>query len=254
MTSESSTFRRRQEMLEEITARRRVSVSELKEKFAVSIVTVGKDLAYLESEGHIIKSFGFAEARNTDLFRNRNLIKNYENKKKIAKYAMNFIEDGISVFFYMSSTVLTMVRMLQDKKNLNVLTNSVEVAHDISMNLGARTILLGGYYSPDYIASYGDIAVNQFNQFNIDKTFFTVNGISAEGGLTIDDPFEKNLNIAMVKHSDKKYLLAEGEKVGRTSFVKVAPAEAIDVLITDSTADETECEKIRALGVEVIVV
>jgi DeoR/GlpR family transcriptional regulator of sugar metabolism len=253
MTGDASTLRRRKKMLEEITANQRVAVSSLKEKFAVSSVTIGKDLAHLESEGLIIKRFGYAEVRNTDLFRQRSVIKNYENKKKIAKCALNFIEDGSSVFFYMSSTVLTLVRMLQDKKNLNVLTNSVEAAHDIAMNQGARTILLGGYYSPDYIATYGDIAVNQFNQYNIDKTFFTVNGISAEGGLMIDDPFEKNLNIAMVTYSNRKYLLAEGEKVGKTCFVKVAPVETVDVLITDSNADQEECDKIRALGVEVII-
>lgn len=252
MPGDASTIKRRKKMLEEITTNQRVAVSNLKEKFGVSSVTIGKDLAYLESEGLIIKRFGYAEVRSTDLFNQRGMIKNYETKKKLAKCALNYIEDGSSVFFYMSSTVLTLVRMLQDKKNLNVLTNSIEAAHDISMNSGSRTILLGGYYSPECIATYGDIAVNQFNQYNIDKTFFTANGISAEGGITIDDPFEKNLNIAMVTYSNKKFLLAESEKIGKTSFVKVAPVETIDVLITDSNADAAECDKIRALGVEVI--
>jgi DeoR family fructose operon transcriptional repressor len=250
----ASTSKRREEILEIITRQKRVEVAYLKDKFDVSSVTIGKDLMYLEAEGLIHRHFGYVEARSTDLFKQRDGIQNYEKKKKIAKHALNYIEDGISVFFYMSSTILTMVRMLKDLRNLNVLTNSIEVAHDITLNLGLRAIVLGGYYSPDFIATFGDMAVSQFNQYNIDKTFFTCNGVSAEGGLTIDEPFEKDLNIAMVRYSNKKYLLAEGRKIGKTSFVKFAPVKEIDVLITDSDADTTECEKIRALGVEVIIV
>lgn len=250
----TSTINRRNEILEIVNRQKRVEVAYLKDRFDVSGVTIGKDLASLESEGLIHRHFGYIEARNTDLFKQRGGIQNYEKKKKIAKHALNYIEDGISVFFYMSSTILTMVRMLKDTKNLNVLTNSIEVAHDITLNLGIKAIVLGGYYSPEFVATFGDIAVSQFNQYNVDKTFFTCNGISAEGGLTIDEPFEKDLNTAMVKHVNKKYLLAEGSKIGKVGFVKFAPVEDIDVLITDSDADLEECEKIRALGVEVIIV
>ncbi len=253
MTTEvSSTSDRRKKILEIIEGQRRVEISDLKDNFQVSIVTIGKDLMYLESEGLIERHFGYVEMRNTDLFKKRE-IQNYENKKKIAKHTLSYIEEGSSVFFYTGSTVLTMVRMLKEK-NINVLTNSIEIAHDIMVNLGANAIILGGHYNPDFISTFGDASVTQFNQYNIDKTFFTCNGVSAEGGLTIDEPFEKALNIAMVKYSNKKYLLAEGKKIGRTSFVKFASVDQIDVLITDKDADKRECDKIRAMGVEVVIV
>ena len=254
MPDDISTRKRRSEMLQIITEQQRAKVAFLKEEFEVSSVTIGKDLAYLESKGLISRRFGYAEARTTDLFKQRRDITNFEQKRKIAKCALGYIDDGISVFFYMSSTILTMVRMLEDKKNLNVVTNSFEIAHDISINLGARTIILGGYYSFEFVATFGEETVTQFNQYNIDKTFFTCNGVSAAGGLTIDEPFEKDLNSAIIMRSNKKYLLADGQKIGKVGFLKFAPATAIDVLITDSTANEKECEKIRALGVEVIVV
>jgi DeoR/GlpR family transcriptional regulator of sugar metabolism len=253
MKDDASTTKRRTEILGIIKEQKRTKVAHLKEVLDVSSVTIGKDLLHLESKGLINRRFGYAEIRTADVFKKRDNIVNFEQKRRIAAHTLEYIEDGISVFFYMSSTVLILARMLENRRNLNVVTNSFEIAHDITSNLKVKTIILGGYYSPDYVATFGEESVNQFELYNIDKIFFTCNGVSAQDGLTIDEPFEKELNKAMITSSSKKYLLADGSKVGRTGFVKFAPVNSIDVLITDSKADKEECEKIRALGVEVII-
>ena len=49
-------------------------------------------------------------------------------------------------------------------------------------------------------------------------------------------------------------VVADGSKIGRAALAQMAPIQEIDVLITDESADAAELGRLRALGVEVVVV
>lgn len=245
---------RRERILQLVEEKNKVRIAELKALFNLSGVTIGNDLAHLEQQGRIIRKFGFVEIRKAAVLSVYDTIENYEDKKKIAKYAVDLIPDNASILLYTSSTVLVLARQIKDKTNLNIVTNSFKIAHEVSVNLSARVIFLGGFYNCDNQSTFGEPAATQLDRFNCEMLFFSCNGASEAGGLTIDEPYEQSLNMAMMASPMKKILLADGSKIGRTRFVPFAPVTAVDLIITDTSAPLAEVEKIRARGVEVIVV
>jgi DeoR/GlpR family transcriptional regulator of sugar metabolism len=245
---------RRENILRIIEDKKKVSVSELKGLFNTSSVTIGNDLAALEKQGYIIKNFGYAEIRKAAVLSNDDKIENYEEKKRIAKHALKLIPDNSSVLLYTSNSVLILSRMIKEKSNINIVTNSFKIAHEVSTNLDARVIIMGGYYKMDNQSTFGEIAEAQLKTYNCDMLFFTANGVSASGGLTIDEPYERGMNLAMMESPMKKILLADGSKIGKTRFVPFSPVTAVDLIITDKSAPESEVMKIRELGVKIDVV
>lgn len=79
-------------------------------------------------------------------------------------------------------------------------------------------------------------------------------GVSADAGVTTHNETEARTNHAMVSKAQQAIVVADGSKIGRAALAQVAPIQAIDVLITDDSADSTELDRLRSLGIEVVVV
>ena len=249
----SSVKQRRQDILHVVRERKTVSVSELKDMFGVSGVTMVNDLLHLERQGSVLKRHGYIEIRKTALSLDTE-IDNYEEKKKIASHALKLIPDGASLMLYTSTSVLVLARMLSARANLNIVTNSFPIAHELASNKDAKVILIGGLYDGNTQSTFGEAAVSQLGNYNCDLLFFSCNGVSVSGGLTIDEPYEKTINIAMLNSTMKKILLMDGSKIGKTRFVPIAPVSAIDCIITDKSAPGDELEKLQQDGVQIVVV
>lgn len=245
---------RREKILQLVAEKGKIRVAELKALFGLSSVTIGNDLSRLEQQGYLVKNFGYVEIRKAAVLSLENSIGNFDEKKRIAQYAVGLIPDNASVLLYTSTTVLIMSRLIKDKTNLNIVTNSFQIAHEVSVNLSARVILLGGYYNCENQSSFGEPAVAQMERYNCEMLFFACNGVSASGGLSIDEPYERDMNLAMLASPMKKILLSDGNKIGRTRFVPIAPVTAVDLIITDDSAPPAEVERIRAKGVKVVIV
>jgi DeoR family transcriptional regulator of aga operon len=100
----------------------------------------------------------------------------------------------------------------------------------------------------------GSLAENTFNAINVGTAILGTDGISSQGGATTHDETEARTNHAMVAHAQRVIVVADGSKVGRLTLAKVAGLEDIDDLITDSSADPDELERIAAAGVTIHVV
>ena len=79
----------------------RVSVSELAEGYGVSTMTIRRDLARLEQEGLVTVEYGGAILKQRSLVEadmNQKQAEYPEEKKCIARAALEFVQDGDSVF------------------------------------------------------------------------------------------------------------------------------------------------------------
>ena len=93
---------------------------------------------------------------------------------------------------------------------------------------------------------------NELEKYNIDKLFLSVSGIDSDSGITSDQPFETDINIAMVDHAREVIVVADHTKLGKVHFVKIGCLDKINKIITDSKAPKEEVEKFQALGIQVI--
>ena len=112
-----------------------VSVGVLAAEFGVSEETIRRDLERLEKENGIVKTYGGAvladgsarEPSYTDRMRT-----NAEAKKRLAALAARLVQDGDSVILDASSTAVFVARALKSKKDITLITNSVEVLAELS--------------------------------------------------------------------------------------------------------------------------
>lgn len=250
----SSADDRRNQIVIMLKEKKKIKVAELKSIFGVSGVTIGTDLNHLEKMGLIEKSFGYAIFKaNSSVFYSEEDTDNFDAKKRIAKEAVKLIESNESVMLYSGSTVLQVARNIIGMKNLIAVTNSTQIAHELGNKPYINTILLGGFYNPSNFSCYGEQAIKQFSEYNIDKVILSANGISSQDGITIDQPFEFELNKIVIKNAKTKIVVADYTKIGLSRFIKIGPVSDIDILITDEKAPEAEIENIRKMGVKVIL-
>lgn len=126
---------RRNRILTILREERHVVVSELAKVFDVSEETIRRDLDKLEKEGHVVKTYGGAvisegsEAELPYVIRKK---ANVEAKQKIADLAADLIMDGDTLILDASSTAVFIAQKIKSKKEITLITNSIEVLMELS--------------------------------------------------------------------------------------------------------------------------
>ncbi|MBP1990331.1 DeoR/GlpR family DNA-binding transcription regulator [Paenibacillus eucommiae] len=248
---------RREKIIELVTQKTKVKVLELSKMFGISEVTIRNDLSELENKGFLERTHGGAISTNKSYY-NMSLkdraITNTEEKRKIAAAAAAMISDGDTVMMNSGTTTLFTVRELAHVKNLMIVTNSVSIAQEVSLYNNMKVILLGGYFDAQYQFTYGDDTIHQLNRYKADKLILAVDGFSPESGVTTYHHLEVEVNKQMMARVNKKIVVADYSKIGRTSFVYIDQIESIDTLITDQKANAEEVQEIINHNVEVKLV
>ena len=133
---------RHTKILELITENKKMEVTKLSQLLSVSQVTIRKDLIQLENSGLIVREHGFATLNSSDDINNR-LAYHYDIKQRIAKLAVESIEDGETVMIESGSCcALVALEIAQTKKDVTIITNSAFIADYIRKVAKIRIIYL----------------------------------------------------------------------------------------------------------------
>lgn len=90
---------------------------------------------------------------------------------------------------------------------------------------------------------------------NLDLAIVGVDGdISSQGGITTYDMVEANTNRAMIDRAQKVIVVADGSKVGRVAFARIAPVAHLSELITDTSAHAAELDLLRDAGMTITII
>ncbi|WP_264466192.1 DeoR/GlpR family DNA-binding transcription regulator [Pengzhenrongella sicca] len=234
-----------------------VSLGALTHELGVSAATVRRDLADMEDQGLLVRTHGGARLRLALVevpVRLRDS-QSREAKLRIARRAAELLPGGrYSVALSGGTTTAEVARVLAVRPELAIITNSLTTAMAIASRPNLKVIITGGVVRSSSFEAVGALAENTFNSINVGTAILGTDGISAEGGATTHDETEARTNHAMVAHAQRVMVVADGSKVGRLTLAKMADLGEIHVLVTDSTADQEELERIAAAGVEIHVV
>jgi DeoR family fructose operon transcriptional repressor len=83
--------------------------------------------------------------------------------------------------------------------------------------------------------------------------FLSGEGVTVDRGLTTPNVFAAATDMALVAAARQVVVLADHTKLGRDTMCQTVPTERIDVLITDSGADQAAVRALRENGVDVLV-
>ena len=228
---------RKNEILDKLRAEQRVLVSDLAAYYHVTEETIRRDLDKLEKEGYATKTYGGAILGNstkTDLsytIRNKT---NVEAKNQIALLASRLVEDGDHLMLDDSSTSLYLAKKLKEKKNLTVITNSVELVVELNETEGWTIILTGGRLKAESLALVGDQTQKMLRHYHVDKAIMSCKGVDLNAGVTDSSEFHSQTKQSMLHCAKRKILILDSSKFDKISFIDIAPLDAFDTVVTNA--------------------
>jgi len=246
---------RRNAILEKLQEERRVVVSELSDLFEVSEETIRRDLEKLENDGFAIKSYGGAvlnENSNLDLPFNIRKQRNVVGKQKIAEKISQMVHDGENIFLDASSTAVAIAKAIKEKKDIRVITNSLEIAIELSDIPGFEVISTGGVTIGSSFAQVGHLTDRAINSYYVDKAIISSKGFELEAGFTDSDERHANNKQSMLRNAKEKILAVDNSKFDRISVAKIGDLKDITTIVTDIKPKEEWLLEFEKFGVECI--
>lgn len=245
---------RRKKIIDLAHQDKKVLVSDLSRMFDVTEETIRRDLEKLEKDGIVSRTYGGAMLNrhtNEDLpFTTRNSL-NTEIKRSIALKALDLINDGDTLMVDPSSTSFEFLKLLGNKNNLTVITNSVNVLYEFSAS-GMNIVSTGGSLRPRSQSLVGPIAQDTVQRYYVDKAVISCKGLDLDRSITESNEPECELKKYMLRQCDKIILLADRTKFDKTAFSLLMELGRIDYLITDSRPTEKWLRKLDELNIELI--
>ena len=248
---------RRLEIIRLLEEKKAVRVSDLSQMFSVSEATIRRDLGKLAQQGLLRKTYGGAMVKKEE-GRSWGTLEAgpdpfLEEKRRIGRATAELIEDGDTICLQAGSTTLEVARCLTGRNSLTVLTNDMDIAHELSKSSGIRVNLSGGILREGTRILVGPLAEQAISQFHVDKAILGVSAISLTEGLTNVDLLDAQIKTAMIKGADEVIVVADHSKLGKAHFARVAPIAAIHKLVMDDGISPEGVEAFESKGVEVIV-
>ncbi len=246
---------RRQEIVSLVKKKNRVTVDELGERFSVSAATIRKDLAELDQLGMLKRTHGGAISRDYADYEQTSGEKEGQNvaqKQAIAKLALQFIHPGDVIALDTGTTTFELARQIVDIPNLTVITNDLKIADFLEQNSDITIVLLGGMLRHKFHCTIGSSVLSALETLYVDTLFVATNGISVNRGLSTFRMEIAEIKRKMIAVSARVIALADSTKVNNETFSAFAGIQEIDVLITDSNAEQKFVVEAVSLGVDVI--
>ena len=244
---------RKKEILEILMNDATIGLTEISELLRVSTVTVRTDLNALADEGLIIRTHGGAiPTFHKDIIERRRSMMN--EKQRIAKAAANLVNDGDNIMIIAGTTAVMMAKYLLGKQDVQVITNSTLILPFARVNPSLHVTTVGGNFKSGIEGYVGALALQNLDQFHVDKAFIGSDGFSMRGGVTANGLESAELGRKMVEHSDECILLADSTKYGRAGFARIVSLNKIDRIITDNQLPQLAVDELQDLGLNLDLV
>lgn len=255
------TVERRMKIAEIIKAQKTASVAEITEWLGSSPATVRRDLLWLDKQGFIVRTRGGALAldhvsqtllRHTAPSYEGRLNEQIDEKKAIGRLAAESIADGEIIMVDTSSTNQYLLPFLAQKRDLTVITNSLDISAALvalaENNPGLNVLCSGGTLFLRTHSFIGMTAEQTLAQFFVDKAFIGVRGLSIQHGIT--SPFLEEIAVKrqMMRAAREVVVLADHTKLNQIFAGLIAPISTVHTIITDAHADLAVLQTIREAG------
>jgi len=249
--------KRQNKILHFLEDNRSADVSSLAEWLGVSEITIRRDLDFFVEKGLVERYYGGVRliADDEKVDEGMSTVDDSDNavKDAIAARAADLINDKDVVFTNSSATAMRLLKCLKGK-NVVVITNNARAA-TVPRDPQVELILTGGEVYGDKHSLIGEFALNTLMKVRATKCVIGVSGISVRGGITSSVLQETAINQMMLRRcSGLKIVVADGSKIGAERNFLSGNISDVSCLITDSTADSDELDRLRTKGLDIIVI
>lgn len=223
------------------------SVADLSIALNTSPATMRRDLLELDKQKRIKRTRGGAmpyypvSEKGIDESRKKD---NIFEKEAIAMKALEYINEGDTLFLDCSTTVIELAKLLsQITIPLTVITYSLEVTDLIKNNPNIQTIIVGGCYDANINATCGFTAENNLRQLRADKAFVGISGISQNNEFSTSSMIDAGLKLIVNSITNSIFVLADHTKFGKSLLTSIDIK--CDTIITDKRINGFEYERLE---------
>lgn len=247
---------RHQFILKKLSEKGTVTIPQLMEEMEVSGVTIRKDLKLLEQKKLLFRTRGGGSINNPYAIERpineKEFIKS-EEKRRIARAALNLIGQNDSIIIASGTTVFELARQLYPQKKIIVITPALKVALELINRPNVEVLQLGGLVHQSAASTAGSFAEKILDDLSCGVLFLGVDGIDLEHGLTITNILEASLNQKMIKLAQTVVVLADSSKFDRRGLGKICNLDEVDYIITDGEVSSDTVYKVEKSGTKVII-
>ncbi len=251
-----SSLERQDRILDFIKQQERATVTEISERFSVSLATVRRDLEILSGRGVIQRFHGGARPAQQappELPVLQRQSEQAGEKRRIGQRAAALVADGETVFLSSGTTALEVARHLRDRRDLTVITNSLLVINALSDAPNITLVGIGGVLRQSEMSMIGHIAEQALAEVHATKVIMGIRALDIERGLTNDYLPETMTDRAILDIGREVIIVADHTKCGRVATAFVAPLEVMHKLVTDDKAPPSLVNALTSRGIRVLI-
>jgi DeoR family transcriptional regulator of aga operon len=238
----------------------RVLVDLLSEQLEVSVVTIRRDLDALEKKGLLRRVHGGAVSIEPLFYepfrRDQSFLAQVERsageKRRIGRAAAALIAPGETIALTPGTTTTEVIRGLPMNYNITVVTNTVNVAMELSKRKDVYVFVTGGHLHGDWFSLVGSAALKSLENMLINTMFIGADGMDATWGASCFNADEAELNATMMRLARRRVAVVDSQKLGVVANWRICLANELHILMTDTSASDTAIEPFQKLGIEVV--
>jgi DeoR/GlpR family transcriptional regulator of sugar metabolism len=235
-----------------------VSVAEIAGNFAVSDMTVRRDLWALEDKGLLARTHGgaigvgrrevFDAAEPAFSSRRR---QNAAAKAAIARAAARLIGVRESVGLDVGTSTLALAEEMAGRQDIAVFTANLYAAAALGRR-GCPVHVFGGLVRGPELSVVGSNPIKQIRQFCVAKLFLGVSGVTEDGFFDYS-PEDTEIKRVFIEQADEVVVLCDSSKFDHRSVSKVCDLGRVAWLISDAPPPGHLADALARAGVEIII-
>jgi len=231
------------------------SIDTLAERFQVTPQTVRRAVNRLCEQGLLRRLHGGVAlpAQSQNLAYESRQVLNHAAKRAIARQVAQFIPDGASLFIGLGTTPEYVAHALAGRRDISVITNSLNVATALARNPDIEITIAGGTLRRRDRDIIGATAAAFYARFKSDFGIFGVGGLDEDGTLLDFHLGEVEARQAMVANCRTTVLVADHSKFGRNATMRGGHLRDIDHLFIDTPVPPAFVPVVAASSVDVHV-
>lgn len=242
---------RRQAIMDLLVENRAVDLDDLAARFAVSKMTIHRDLDDLEQAGLLRKVRGGATIEAGTQFESDFRFRERQDsaeKARMARAALALVEPGMTVMINDGSMAATLGGMLAEKRPLTVITNNAAIIDHLRTEAGITLIALGGVFSAKFNAFFGVVTEESLLRLHADIAFISAPAVSGLRAYHMDDSVIRAKR-AMMAAAGQSCLLINHTRFGRSALHVLADLSDFTTIITDDLPAEADRAALDRAGI-----
>lgn len=251
-------------LLELVSERGNVSITEITEVLGISAATARRDLGALAEQRLITRTHGGAAALGVgyELPLQYKIARQAEAKVAIARAVAKLIQPGQTVGLNGGTTTTEVARELgksdrftraDGETGITIVTNALNVAYELSVRANVKIVVTGGVARRQSYELIGPLVESTLSEFTLDVAVLGVDGLSAQYGATTLHEGEAIVSRHFTQVARQVIVAADATKIGRSTFARICPLDSIDTLVTDLTVPDGFAADLASAGVELVI-